>query len=277
MDPAQINFANWTVIGAKALVKGSVSQSGGSLAVEVRLYDVGQHMQIGGERYSGSPELVARMARRFADKIMEYPDGRTRSVRFADRLCLTPRRSREGDPRDVRRRLRRDDRHQQPRPSISLPSWSPDAGSILFTSFMDGNASLYRADVPPRSDKSSSSSRGLNLGGRWSPDGRGSRSASSAAAIRTCSSSTEADACSVSSPTAPRSTSLRRGRPMAVDRFRLVPHGYATDLRDGRGRFVAAAHHVPRRVQHLALLVAEGRPDRICRPRRRDSTSSRST
>lgn len=52
------------------------------------------------------------------------------------------------------------------------PSWSPDAGSVLFTSFMDGNASLYRLDLLGRGLRKVSEVRGFNLGGRWSPDGR---------------------------------------------------------------------------------------------------------
>src|SRR5947207_3909371 len=43
LEVGQINFANWSVIGAKALVKGSVSQNAGSLVIEARLYDVAQH------------------------------------------------------------------------------------------------------------------------------------------------------------------------------------------------------------------------------------------
>ena len=171
VDPAQINFANWTVIGAKALVKGTVSQSGGSLAVEVRLYDVGQNMQIGGERYTGSPELVPRMARRFADKIMEYLTGELGP--FDSRIAFASRRGGRAKELLVMSVDGYDVMTVTNNRTINLaPSWSPDAGSILFTSFMDGNASLYRADVPPRSVQKLSSSHGLNLGGRWSPDGK---------------------------------------------------------------------------------------------------------
>jgi TolB protein len=171
VDVSQINFANWTVIGAKALVKGSVSQSGGSLALEARLYDVVQHTQIGGERYTGSSDLVERMARSFADKIMEYLTGEAGP--FDSRIAFASRRGGRAKEILVMSVDGYDVTTVTNNRTINLaPSWSPNAGSILFTSFMDGNASLYRSDIGGRSVQKLSSSRGLNLGGRWSPDGR---------------------------------------------------------------------------------------------------------
>ena len=171
LEPGQINFANWTVLGAKALVKGSVSGSGTNLVIEARLYDVAQHSQVGGERYSGGAELVPQMARRFADKVMELLTGERGP--FDSRISFASRRggrakeiySMSVDGFDVAQ--------VTSNRTINLaPSWSPDVGSILFTSFMDGNPSLYRSDLGGRSVQKLSQIRGLNLGGRWSPDGR---------------------------------------------------------------------------------------------------------
>jgi len=170
-DAGQINFANWSTIGAKALVKGTISQSGDSVSIEARLFDVAQHSQIGGERYNGSAERLPQMARRFADKIMEYLTGEPGP--FDSRIAFASRRGGRAkeilemsvDGYDVS--VITNNR------TINLaPSWSPDAGSVLFTSFMDGNASLYRADVSGRNTRKLSSGRGLNLGGRYSPDGQ---------------------------------------------------------------------------------------------------------
>jgi TolB protein len=171
VEVSQINFANWSVIGAKALIKGTVSQSASSLTIEARLYDVAQHSQVGGERYSGGLDRVPEMARRFADKIMEYLTGEAGP--FNSRIAFASRRGGRAkeiltmsvDGYDVTTVTNNR--------TINLaPSWSPDASSLLFTSFMDGNASLYRADVSGRGVAKVSSARGLNLGGRWSPDGQ---------------------------------------------------------------------------------------------------------
>src|SRR5258705_8824077 len=68
MDPAQINFANWSTLGAKALTKGTVTGSGGGVEIEARIFDVAQRTQIGGARYSGRADDLPRIARRFADR-----------------------------------------------------------------------------------------------------------------------------------------------------------------------------------------------------------------
>ena len=171
LDPSQINFANWTTIGAKALIKGSVTQSGGSFVIEARLYDVAQRSQVGGERYTGSADIVPRMGRRFADKIMELLTGERgpwdSKVAFASRRGGRAKEifAMSVDGFDVN--------SVTSNKTINLaPSWSPDASTLLFTSFMDGNASLYRSGAGPGSARKLSTARGLNLGGRWSPDGR---------------------------------------------------------------------------------------------------------
>ena len=170
-DPTQINFANWSTIGAKALVKGTVSQSGGSLSIEARLFDVAQHSQIGGERYTGSADRVAHVARRFADKVMEYLTGEAGP--FDSRIAFASRRGGRAKEILVMSVDGFDVSIVTSNRTINLaPSLSPDAGSVLFTSFMDGNASLYRADISGHDVRKVSGGRGLNLGGRFSPDGR---------------------------------------------------------------------------------------------------------
>ena len=171
LDVTQINFANWSVIGAKALVKGSVSQSAGSLVIEARLYDVAQHSQVGGERYSGATDRVPEMARRFADKVMEYLTGEAGP--FNSRIAFASRRG--GRAKEILTMSvdGYDVSTVTSNRTINLaPSWSPDTSSLLFTSFMDGNPSLYRSDVSGRAVRKISSVHGLNLGGRWSPSGQ---------------------------------------------------------------------------------------------------------
>ena len=171
LDVSQINFANWTVLGAKGLIKGSASGSGDSLTVEARLYDVAQRSQVGGARYTGGADLVPQMARRFADKVMEMLTGEAGP--FDSKIAFASRRG--GRAKEIL--AMSVDGYEvsvvTSNRTINLaPSWSPDAGSLLFTSFMDGNPSLYRFDLATRGLRKISQVHGLNLGGRWSPDGR---------------------------------------------------------------------------------------------------------
>jgi TolB protein len=170
-DAAQINFANWSTLGAKALVKGTVSQSGGSISIEARLFDVAQHSQIGGEHFTAGADRVPQMARRFADKVLQYLTGELGP--FDSRIAFASRRGGRAKEILVMSVDGFDVSTVTNNRTINLaPSWSPDAGSVLFTSFMDGNASLYRADISGHNVQKVSSGRGLNLGGRFSPDGR---------------------------------------------------------------------------------------------------------
>jgi TolB protein len=165
-----IDFHDWSTIGAQALVKGSVDRDGEGLVVEARLFDVVEGKQIGGKRYRAGDDELRRIAHRFADEIMNVLTGERGP--FDSRLAFASRRrgrfkeiyAMSLDGGDLRA-VTHDD-------TISLaPSWSPDGRSLLYTSFLSGNPSLFAIDLS--GDRRIVSSRhGLNLGGRWSPGGR---------------------------------------------------------------------------------------------------------
>jgi TolB protein len=165
-----INFDNWSVIGALALVKGSVVREGGDLVVELRLFDVSQRTMLTGRRYRGREEDVRRIAHRFADEIMQQFTGErgpfdsriaflsTRGGRFKDAYVTSL------DAGDIERVTEAN--------TINLsPSWSPDGNQIVLTSFRARNPDLFAVDVESRAWRKLSDLRGLNLGGRWSPNG----------------------------------------------------------------------------------------------------------
>jgi len=165
-----IDFHDWSTIGAQALVKGSIERDGEGLVVEARLFDVVEAKQIGGKRYRAGDDELRRLAHRFADEIMLVLTGERGP--FDSRLAFASRRRGRfkeiyamsldaGDLRPVTRDS-----------SIALaPSWSPDGRSLLYTSFLSGNPSLFAVDLGG-SRRLVSSRHGLNLGGRWSPGGR---------------------------------------------------------------------------------------------------------
>jgi len=167
----QTNFDNWSVIGALALVKGSILLVGDDVTVEARLFDVYQRRQLLGRRYThASPSLIRRVANRFADEIMQQFTGErgpfdsritfvsTRGGRFKNIYVMSPD---GGDLLQV----------TSGRTLDISPSWSPDAHSLLYTSYKRGNPDLYSLDLVASSEARISSEKGLNLGGKWSPDG----------------------------------------------------------------------------------------------------------
>jgi TolB protein len=165
-----INFDNWSVIGALALVKGAYLVNGDNVTAEVRLFDVYQRRQLAGVRYHGSLGEVRRMANKFADEIMKQFTGErgpfdtrfaftsTRDGKFKEIYVMSPD---GGDLQQVTKTQ-----------TINVcPSWSPDSRLLLYTSYKRGNPDLYAIDLLSGRDVRISSRPGLNLGGRFSPDG----------------------------------------------------------------------------------------------------------
>lgn len=166
-----INFDNWSVIGALALVKGTYALDGERVTVEARLFDVYQRRQLAGRRYYGTPQDVRRMAHKFADEVMLQFTGErgpfdsriafisTRGGRFKDVYVMSL------DGGDVLQVTRTQ--------SINLsPAWSPDVRALLYTSYKRGNPDLYALDFVNGRETRLTMDRGLHLGGKWSPDGR---------------------------------------------------------------------------------------------------------
>ena len=165
-----IQFADWSVIGAVMLVKGSLLKENERVAVEARLFDVYQRRQLVGRRYRGDGGDLRRMAHRFADEIIAHQTGvrgpfdsritflSTRGGRFKDVYVMSP------DGGDVARVT------SEGTLNIS-PSWAPDLASVLVTSYRNGNADLFSIRLEDNKWLRIPGVRGLNLGGRWSPDG----------------------------------------------------------------------------------------------------------
>ncbi|MFN8640754.1 MAG: Tol-Pal system beta propeller repeat protein TolB [Candidatus Binatia bacterium] len=166
-----INFENWSVVGALALVKGTAERQGNDLTIEARLFDVGQRRQLAGRRFRGVVGDERRMANRFADEVIATFTGErgpfdsqiaflsTRGGRFKDVYVMA------ADGEDVRRITKEN--------TLNLsPSWAPDGRSLVLTSFRGGNPDLYAIGLANGAWTRLSALRGLNLGGHWSPDGR---------------------------------------------------------------------------------------------------------
>jgi TolB protein len=163
-----VNFADWSVIGAPALVKGTVVREGDQLTVEARLFDVYQRRQLAGRRYRGGLGDFRRMVHKFADEIMGQLTGErgpfdsriaflsTRAGRFKDLYVMSL------DGEDVQRLT-------QTETLNVAPSWAPDNRSLLLTSYR-GGLRLFSLDVRNGRADPVAAAAGTILGGRWSPD-----------------------------------------------------------------------------------------------------------
>ena len=166
----EINFGDWSTIGARLLVKGTCSVHGDDLDLEARLFDVAERRQLGGKRYHGSRADVRRMGHRFADEILQVLTGERGP--FDSRIAFISRRGgrfkelyvMSFDGQDLKQLTRNQ--------TINLsPSWSPDNRSVLFTSYQDGRPRLYEIEVSSGRQRLLSALPGATYGARFSPDG----------------------------------------------------------------------------------------------------------
>jgi TolB protein len=66
----EINFSNWTAVGAELLIKGGFKYNGDLLEVELRLFDTFSSRLIVGRRYTGSMEDRRRIIHRFCNEVI---------------------------------------------------------------------------------------------------------------------------------------------------------------------------------------------------------------
>ncbi len=166
----KFNFADWSSINAEFLVKGAISVSNDDVGLEVYLFDVAQQRQTVGKRYRGDRGDVARIARRFADAILEGTTGRrgpfdsklafasTRGGRFKEIYTMAV------DGRDLFKVTNN--------PTINLfPSLGRGGNLLLYTSYKTGEPGLFLADLAVRRESRIRSGLGSLIGGALTPDG----------------------------------------------------------------------------------------------------------
>jgi TolB protein len=166
----QFNFADWRSINADFVVKGSTNVGGDGVKVTAYLYDVAQQRRMMGKNYSGDAGDVPRMARRFADAILEAATGQkgpfdsklafvsTQGGRFKEIYTQSI------DGQDLFRLTGN--------PTINLfPSFDRSTRYVLYLSYKSMAPALYLADLQQRRETRIESPHGTVIGGTLSPDG----------------------------------------------------------------------------------------------------------
>ncbi len=167
----QFNFADWSSLNAEFLIKGALSVNGDDLSLEVYLFDVAQQRQSTGKRFHGDRREVTRMARRFADAILEATTGRrgpfdsklafvsTRGGRFKQVYTMWV------DGQDLFKVTNN--------PTINLfPRFGRGGRDLLYVSYKTGALALYLADLATQRETRVRSSLGQPIGGALTPDGQ---------------------------------------------------------------------------------------------------------
>lgn len=167
----QFNFADWRSINADFLVKGAVSVNSNSVKLTAYFYDVAQQRRMMGKNFSGGADDVPRMARRFADAVLQATTGikgpfdsklayaSTRAGRFKE--IYTQSIEGGGDLFQLTNN-----------PTINIfPSFDRSGRYLLYLSYKTLEPALYLADLQQKRETRIESSHGRTIGGAVSPDG----------------------------------------------------------------------------------------------------------
>ena len=167
-----INFKDWSVIGAELLLKGGYVCVGKRLEVEIRLFDVFRGKQILGKRALGKLDEYRHLMHRLSNEIILKLTGH-KGI-FLTRLAFV------GTATGEREIYACDYDGHNVRPltndkSIALlPRWSPDGKKIVYNSYKKKNSGpmLYLRDLVTGNLRRLSGRSGLNIGACWAPDGK---------------------------------------------------------------------------------------------------------
>ena len=162
----QINFANWTVIGAELLVTGLFEVRDGKLAVELRLFDTFKNKRILGKKYAGRPADQRKIIHRFCSEVIQYLTGH--KGMFASKIAFVSTGSGNKEiyscefdgynPQQVTRN------HE-----ITLfPAWSSDGRYLAYTSYKAGKPDLFIKNLAEMKEVSVAE-KGINITPAWVP------------------------------------------------------------------------------------------------------------
>ena len=139
----QFNFADWRSINADFLVKGAITSNGSEVKITAYLYDVAQQRRMMGKNFTGSADDVPRMARRFADSLLEATTGQKGP--FDTKLAFVS--TGKGRFKEVYTQSidGQDVFKLTDNPTINLfPSWDESTRFLLYLSYKTGELTVPR-------------------------------------------------------------------------------------------------------------------------------------
>ena len=162
----QINFSNWTVIGAELLITGLYEEKDGKIAIELRLFDTFKGRRILGKKYSGKAADQRRIIHRFCSEVIQYLTG-SKGV-FTSKIAFVSTGSGNKEiyscafdgynPQQLTRNH-----------SITLfPAWSSNGRYLAYTSYKRGKPDLFIKNLAEMQE-TSIAKKGLNITPAWVP------------------------------------------------------------------------------------------------------------
>jgi TolB protein len=170
VDAGGIDFQSWAVIGAAALVKGTLETTPNGYVVEARLFDVQGRRMLTAKRYRATTAEFPRAAHRFADEVLRVFTG----IRgpFDSQIVLVSGTGGFGKELHVFTfDAAAPVRLTQDRSIVVSPAWAPDGKHVLYSSYRAGGPALYELTIGEGRVRQLTTPGPLSAGGVWSPDG----------------------------------------------------------------------------------------------------------
>ena len=178
---SDVPFDRWRELGADGLVIGTVQKTANGIRLEVRLFNVRSRQSVFDREYSGP----ASNPRFFAHTVSDEVHQQQRALRGVARTKLTFSSDRDGERvqgtverREVKEVYIADyDGANQRRVTVNralniMPTWSPDARSIAYTSYRRGYPDIYVSLIYQGTLQTPMAASGTqNWLPAWSPDG----------------------------------------------------------------------------------------------------------
>ena len=172
-ESATPNFQTWRSVGAQGLVTGAVSDQGGSVRVEFRLWDVLPGTQIQGTAFTTTAGNWRRIAHKIADVVYERLLGE--KGYFDTRIVYVA----QTGPKDRRvKRLAIMDQDSANNRFLTdgsflvlTPRFHPTRDQIAFMSYAGRKPRVYLFDLGSGRQQVLGDFRGITFSPRFSPDG----------------------------------------------------------------------------------------------------------
>ncbi|HEX6838593.1 MAG TPA: hypothetical protein VF334_18575, partial [Polyangia bacterium] len=162
-----INPPDWRNVGAEGVVKARATAYGSDVKLEFRLFEVAKgDAPVLSKDYRGPMAQVRQLVHQFANDVVKYYTGEDGF--FASKIAFT---SGDGKRKDITV-MDWDGYGAQPITKGAqniLPTWSPSAAEIAFTSFVNGKPDLFVVPSSGGKPHLLSARPGLNMGAAWSP------------------------------------------------------------------------------------------------------------
>jgi len=166
VSATDINFQNWTVVGAELLITGLFEQSGDNIQMELRLFDTFKNRQVLGKRYAGSVSELRKMVLRFCAEVIYYLTG-NKGI-FNSRIAFV---STGSGKKEIYTcdfdgvnptRLTYNE-------SISLfPAWADDGQYLAYTSYKAGKPDIFIRNLNTKQE-TAIAQNGINITPAWVP------------------------------------------------------------------------------------------------------------